>query len=213
MLAKTGAGITTRQPPHRSEAEGLPEHAVRRVKEGISALLAQSVFQKSGGEKQRHASVIFETYKTHWQERRFGTPFDGPVRYYVRLLFTGWSAGFELFAFWATGFPCVLGSGYIFYSFPGIVAWRMGAQTDMNIFLFWALLMKSAAVIKYVSKGADFCTFHIDTKPFTSTHNRVEDTKSVHSSHICLKSQVFRTFFHNENCPVRTGTLRHRKDG
>ena len=48
--------------PYRSEPNGIAENAVRRVKEGTSALL---VFQKSGAEKRWNAPVILQTYKTH----------------------------------------------------------------------------------------------------------------------------------------------------
>ena len=37
--------------PHRSETNGIAENAVRRVKDGISALLVQSGLSESGGDK------------------------------------------------------------------------------------------------------------------------------------------------------------------
>ena len=47
--------------PHRSETNGVAERAVRRVKEGTSAVLLQSGLNES------------------WYERRFGQPFKGPI--------------------------------------------------------------------------------------------------------------------------------------
>ena len=71
--------------PHRSETHGIPERAVRRVKEGTSAVLLQS------GLDERWWSDSLECYchlrniqdlladgKTPY-ERRFGEPFKGPI--------------------------------------------------------------------------------------------------------------------------------------
>ena len=56
--------------PHRSETNGIAERAVRRVKEGTSAVLLQPV-------------AICETFKISCLmapcERRFGVPFNGSV--------------------------------------------------------------------------------------------------------------------------------------
>ena len=71
--------------PHRSEANGIAERAVRRIEEGTSAVLLQSGLH----EKRWADSVEFYCYlriiqdllsdgKTPY-ERRFGEPFDGAV--------------------------------------------------------------------------------------------------------------------------------------
>ena len=71
--------------PHRSETNGIAERAVRRVKEGTSAVLLQS-----GLNKERWAdSMDYYTYLRNIQdllsdwkiqnERRFGEPFNGPI--------------------------------------------------------------------------------------------------------------------------------------
>ena len=71
--------------PHRSETNGIAERAVRRVKEGTSAILLQS------GLEERWWADSMECYcylqivqdflsdgKTPY-ERRFGQPFKGPI--------------------------------------------------------------------------------------------------------------------------------------
>ena len=71
--------------PHRSETNGIAERAVRRVKEGTSAVILQSGL----GNEWWVDSVECYTFlgniqdllsdgKTPW-ERRFGMPFNGPV--------------------------------------------------------------------------------------------------------------------------------------
>ena len=71
--------------PHRSETNGIVERAVRRVKEGTSAVLLQSGLNES----RRADSMSCYTYlrnvtdlltdgKTPY-ERRFGQPFKGPI--------------------------------------------------------------------------------------------------------------------------------------
>ena len=71
--------------PHRSETNGIAESAVRRVKEGTSAVLLQSGLNESWWAD----SLECETYlrnvtdlqsdgKTSC-ERRFGKPFKGPI--------------------------------------------------------------------------------------------------------------------------------------
>ena len=71
--------------PHRSEAHGIAERAVRRVKEGTSAVLLQSGLD----EKWWADSMACYTYLRNIQdllsdgktpyERRFGEPFNGPI--------------------------------------------------------------------------------------------------------------------------------------
>ena len=67
--------------PHRSETIGIAERAVRRMKEGTSAVLLQSGLD----EKWWAHSMVCETVKTsclmgrHFVRGGFGVPFDGPV--------------------------------------------------------------------------------------------------------------------------------------
>ena len=49
--------------PHRSETHGIAERAVRRVKEGTSAVLLQSVWTTNGGRTLWNATAICETCK------------------------------------------------------------------------------------------------------------------------------------------------------
>ena len=70
---------------HRSETSGIAERAMRRVKEGTSAVLLQSGL----GNEWWAASMEFHCYLRNIQdllsdgkapyERRFGEPFNGPV--------------------------------------------------------------------------------------------------------------------------------------
>ena len=72
--------------PHRSETNGIAERAVRRIKEGTSAVLLQSGLD----EKWWADSMECYTYLRNIQdllsdgktpcERRFGKPFNGPVK-------------------------------------------------------------------------------------------------------------------------------------
>ena len=71
--------------PHRSETNGIAERAVRRVKEGTSAVLSQSGLDKEWWVDsmecccyQRNIQDLLCDGKTPY-ERRFGMPFDGPV--------------------------------------------------------------------------------------------------------------------------------------
>ena len=71
--------------PHRSDTNGIAERAVRRVKEGTSAVLLQSGLD----EKWWADSMECYTYPRNIQdllsdgktpyERRFGEPFKGPI--------------------------------------------------------------------------------------------------------------------------------------
>ena len=84
-LVKISPGIIVRQHHTRSETNGIAETAVRRVKEGTSAVLLQSGL----GEKRwadpmecftslRNIQDLFSGGKTPC-ERRFGEPFKGPI--------------------------------------------------------------------------------------------------------------------------------------
>ena len=71
--------------PHRSETNGIAERAVRRVKDGTSAVLLQSGLNESWWADSmecytylRNVSDLLSDGKTPY-ERRFGQPFDGPI--------------------------------------------------------------------------------------------------------------------------------------
>ena len=71
--------------PHRSETNGMAERAVRRVKEGTSAVLLQSGLNESWWADsmecytyQRNVTDLLSDGKTPY-ERRFGKPFKGPI--------------------------------------------------------------------------------------------------------------------------------------
>ena len=71
--------------PHRSETNGIAERAVRRVKEGTSAVLLQSGLNESWWADsmewytyQRNVTDLLSDGKTPY-ERRFGEPFKGPI--------------------------------------------------------------------------------------------------------------------------------------
>ena len=71
--------------PHRSETNGIAERAVRRVKEGTSAVLLQSGLNESWWADSmecytylRNVTDFLSDGKTHY-ERRFGQPFKGPI--------------------------------------------------------------------------------------------------------------------------------------
>ena len=71
--------------PHRSETNGIAERAVRRVKEGTSAVLLQSGLNESWWADSmecftylRNVQDLLSDVKTPY-ERRFGEPFKGPV--------------------------------------------------------------------------------------------------------------------------------------
>ena len=70
--------------PHRSETNGIAERAVRRVKEGTSAVLLQSGLNESWWADSmecytylRNVTDLLSDGKTPY-ERRFGQPFKGP---------------------------------------------------------------------------------------------------------------------------------------
>ena len=71
--------------PHRFETNAIGERAVRRGKEGTSAVLSQSGSDENGGLIQWSAIAICEMFKTSFRmrntsyERRFGEPFKGPI--------------------------------------------------------------------------------------------------------------------------------------
>ena len=69
--------------PHRSETNGIAERAVRRIKEGTSAVLLQSGLGLKWDSTERHYYLrhtqdLLSDGKTPY-ERRFGEPFQGPV--------------------------------------------------------------------------------------------------------------------------------------
>ena len=71
--------------PHRSETNGIAERAVRRVKEGTSAVLLQSGLNESWWADSmecytnlRNVTDILSDGKTPY-EKRFGEPFKGPI--------------------------------------------------------------------------------------------------------------------------------------
>ena len=71
--------------PHRSETNGIAERAVRRVKEGTSAVLLQSGLDENWWADSmecytylRNVTDLLSDGKTP-QERWFGMPFNGPV--------------------------------------------------------------------------------------------------------------------------------------
>ena len=71
--------------PHRSETHGIAERAVRRVKEGTSAVLLQSGLDNERWPDSmecyshlRNMQDLLSDGKTLY-ERRFGMPFNGPV--------------------------------------------------------------------------------------------------------------------------------------
>ena len=71
--------------PHRSETNGIAERAVRRVKEGTSAVLLQSGLDEKWWAdfmecytNLRNIQDLLSDGKTPY-ERRFGEPFKGPI--------------------------------------------------------------------------------------------------------------------------------------
>ena len=68
--------------PHRSETNGIAERAVRRVKEGTSAVLQQSGLDEQwwadSMECYCYLRNVVEDWKTPY-ERRFEEPFKGPT--------------------------------------------------------------------------------------------------------------------------------------
>ena len=71
--------------PHRSETNGIAERAVRRVKEGTSAVLLQSGLDEKLWVHSMHCCCclrdvqdLLSDGKTP-RERRFGEPFSGPT--------------------------------------------------------------------------------------------------------------------------------------
>ena len=71
--------------PHRSETNGIVERAVRRVKEGNSAVLLQSGLNESWWADSMECKIYLRSIqdllsdgKTPY-ERRFVKPFEGPI--------------------------------------------------------------------------------------------------------------------------------------
>ena len=84
-LVKIFPGIIVRPAPHRSETNGIGERAVRRVKEGTSAVLWQSGLDENWWADSmecfsylRNVQDLLSDGKTPF-ERRFGQPFKGPI--------------------------------------------------------------------------------------------------------------------------------------
>ena len=78
--------------PHRSETHGIAERAVRRVKEGTSAVLLQSGLNESWWADSmecytylRIVPDLLSDGKTPYK-RRFGKPFEGPIIPFVSLV-------------------------------------------------------------------------------------------------------------------------------
>ena len=76
--------------PHRSETHGIAERAVRRVKEGTSAVLLQSGLDENWWADSmecytclRNVTDLLSDGKTPYG-RRFGQPFKGPIIPFVR---------------------------------------------------------------------------------------------------------------------------------
>ena len=71
--------------PHRSETNGIAERAVRRVKEGTSAVLLQSGLDESWWADSKECYTYLRNIQdllSDWEtpyERRFGEPFIGPI--------------------------------------------------------------------------------------------------------------------------------------
>ena len=77
---------------HRSETNGIVERAVRRVKEGTSAVLLQSGLDENWWADSmecytylRNVTDLLSDGKTTY-ERRFGQPFKGPIIPFVSLV-------------------------------------------------------------------------------------------------------------------------------
>ena len=82
---KISPGIICTSAPHRSETNGIAERAVRRVKEGTSAVLLQSGLNESWWADSmecytylRNVTDLLYDGKTPY-ERRFGQSFEGPI--------------------------------------------------------------------------------------------------------------------------------------
>ena len=89
---KTFPGINCTSTPHRSDTNGIAERAVRRVKEGTSAVLLQSGLNESWWADSmecytylRNVTDLLSDGKTPY-ERRFGQPLKGPIIPFVSLV-------------------------------------------------------------------------------------------------------------------------------
>ena len=71
--------------PDRSDINGIAEHTAHRSKKVPLHFCFTPIFQKSGGEKQTECFCHLRNIQDKLadrkspKERRFGTPFDGPV--------------------------------------------------------------------------------------------------------------------------------------
>ena len=84
-MGSTDESFSHTSTPHRSEIHGIAEGAVRRVKEGTSALLLQSGLDEKWWADSmecfsylRNIQDLLSDGKTPY-ERRFGEPFKGPI--------------------------------------------------------------------------------------------------------------------------------------
>ena len=83
---KISLGIIARLQPHRSETNGIAERAVRRVKEGTSAVLLQSGLNESWWADSmecytylRNVTDLSSDGKTPYERRFLGNHFNGPI--------------------------------------------------------------------------------------------------------------------------------------
>ena len=71
--------------PHRSETNGIAERAVRRIKEGTSAVLLQSGLNEKSRRDSMECYCYLRNVQDLWSdgktpyEQRFGEPFKGPA--------------------------------------------------------------------------------------------------------------------------------------
>ena len=78
-------GIICTSTPHRSETNGIAERAVRRVKEGTSAVLLQSGLNENWWADSMECYTYLRNIKDLLSdgkipyERRFGKPLQGPI--------------------------------------------------------------------------------------------------------------------------------------
>ena len=84
-LVKISPGIIARPTPHRSETNAIAERAARRVKEGTSAVLFQSLLDEKWWTDSmecytyvRNVTDLLSDGKTPY-ERRFGESFKKPI--------------------------------------------------------------------------------------------------------------------------------------
>ena len=85
LPAKTSVWNHNQSTPYRSEANGIVENAVRRVKEGTSAILVLSGLSEKWWSEATEGFCYLRNIQDKLADRippyetRFGTPSDGPV--------------------------------------------------------------------------------------------------------------------------------------